>query len=158
MISADDQKYCNRECCRWICMNCTGLDKATTKLLNQQKYSNIRFLCNVCDSPTLKYLHDKVPQLQKSQMSFENVKALGTCLNKNYDLLPVTMEMYDMLSNHDSKWKNKRHSQPAYSKLWQLSRFFIQVDQENKTGYFQSHICFHGQSRWITKSPGCRLI
>lgn len=37
-------------------------------------------------------------------MSQETVEALGTCLQKNYDLLSVIMEMYD-ISNHDAEWK-----------------------------------------------------
>ena len=97
---------CSGECRRNFCMTCTGLDKTTTKVLHQQKYHNIRFFCTVCDSPTLKYLHDKLSQLQKSQLPLENVEALGSCLKKNNDIFPIISEVYDILNTHDSKWKS----------------------------------------------------
>lgn len=104
---SEKDKYklrCSGECRRYFCMNCTGLDKATTKVLYHQKYHNIRFFCSVCDSPTLKYLHDKITHLHSSQIPIENVEALGACLKKNNDLLPVITEIYDTLSSHDSRW------------------------------------------------------
>lgn len=105
---SEKDKYrlrCSGECRRYFCMSCTGLDKATTKAIYHQKYHNIRFFCSVCDSPTLKYLHDRVIQLQKTQISPDDIAALGTCLKRNNDLSPVISEIYDILSYHDAKWK-----------------------------------------------------
>lgn len=105
-IQKDSYKVrCSGECRRSFCMTCTGLDKATTKVLCQQKYHNVRFFCTVCDSPTLKYVHDRITQLQECQVQPEIIEALGFCLKKNIDIFPVITEMYDMLSDHDSKWK-----------------------------------------------------
>lgn len=132
---SEKDKYklrCSGECRRYLCMTCTGLDKTTTKVLYQQKYHNIRFFCSVCDSPTLKYLHDKVSQLQTSQISLENVEALGTCLKKNNDLLPVISEIYDILSNHDSKWIT------LYKKMDDIHSLYTKFSEDRQESLFRS--------------------
>lgn len=132
---SEKDKYrlrCSGECRRNFCMTCTGLDKTTTKVIHQQKFKNIRFFCNVCDSPTMKYLHDKVSQLQKSQIPLETVEGLGTCLKRNNDLLPVISEIYDILSYHDSKWKS------LYKKMDDIHCHHSKISENGQQSLFHS--------------------
>lgn len=86
------------------------LPKSCFRKAQQKKYctnkSTIISDCSVVfHAHRFKYLHDKISQLLNSQITPENVEALWTCLKRNSVVLPVIMEIYDILSNDDTKWK-----------------------------------------------------
>lgn len=95
---------CSGECRRFFCMNCTSLDKATTKILLSQKFNHLRFFCVLCDSPNLKYLNDKVSNLSRNQIPHEVFDSLANRINQLSNSVPTISEMYDMLLQNETKW------------------------------------------------------
>lgn len=95
---------CAGQCRRHYCMNCSRLDKTTTKMLILQKHPQIRFFCDLCDSPNLKYLHDKVTDLAKRQVTTEKFDSLAIVVNKLANVIPTITEIYDLLITQESQW------------------------------------------------------
>lgn len=104
---ADSDKYnqlrCDGDCHRNFCMKCTGLNKTTTKALLDRKCSHLKFLCTLCDLPSLRYFNEKIENLSKNQIPIENVEALTQVTKKLTDNLPVFIETYELLTKNDDK-------------------------------------------------------
>lgn len=68
----------------------------------EQKYHNIKIFCGVCDSPTLKrttqYHNYKILKFSRKCQS-------SRTLFKQKQWPSSSVELDDILSNHDSKWK-----------------------------------------------------
>lgn len=95
---------CHGECRRSFCMNCTGLDKATSKALVLQKFNHLRYFCSLCDSPNLRYLNDKITNLSKNQIPQEIFDSLANRISQLTSSVPAITEIYDMLLKNETKW------------------------------------------------------
>jgi hypothetical protein len=107
-FSESKDKYklkCSGDCRRIFCLECTGLDKAGAKLISMQKNSKLKYFCFLCDSPNLKYLHEKVTNLAKKQIPQENFEALGTHIKKLTDAIPTITELHDVIYKSEEKWQ-----------------------------------------------------
>ncbi|KAH1028481.1 hypothetical protein HUJ05_001836 [Dendroctonus ponderosae] len=85
-------------------MQCTGLDKVTTKTLILEKYNHLRFFCALCDSPNLRYLNDKVTNLSKNQVPQGIIDSLVNQISKLSSSVPTVSEIYDIMLSLESKW------------------------------------------------------
>uniref|UniRef100_A0A6P7FZ42 Uncharacterized protein LOC114335712 n=1 Tax=Diabrotica virgifera virgifera TaxID=50390 RepID=A0A6P7FZ42_DIAVI len=103
---SENEKYqirCHGDCKRYFCIKCSCLNKTTAKTLLDPKNSHLRFFCTLCDSPSLRYLNEKINNLSKNQIPQENFDALIQVTKKLTDNLPIFIETYDLLTKNDGK-------------------------------------------------------